>query len=379
MGPRKNAEGNYLDKGCFCIYCQKWVGRLDRHLISLHSSEIGVRRWLAQEDKKAKNYKLTVLVNKGNDLHNLKVLEKVFGELIVKRGPADAENANPDKYMPCDLCRVWFCGVQLYRHDCPEATTEKKPSRKKSKEIVSGAQAGVTEAMAVVLASLARDEVGEVVRSDFLLREYLRFQTQSELYKIAKNRDQLKGKLRYGARLLIQLRKEIPNSTFLELLTKNNFEKILVAAKACAEGEDGRIHSQTPIRIGSFLNELIERATKLAIDTDDHAREFDLGQLQKLKKLDWTVRVVKQAKYLNVLRQANQIIKLPTTVHVVKFSIGLTKFLEQALIRYREDPTLPTFRRLQKVLLIKIITFNRNRATIILYLLGIFVVNKFGS
>jgi hypothetical protein len=47
----------------------------------------------------------------------------------------------------------------------------------------------------------------------------------------------------------------------------------------------------------------------------------------------------------------------------VKFSKGLTESLEQALLSFEDNPTLTTFRNLQKMLLVKVITFNRKGYT----------------
>jgi hypothetical protein len=322
-----------------------------------------VKRWLSQEDRKEKNARLAQMRNQGNHIHNCKVRENKSGELIVKRGPNEGQNPDYRNYLPCNLCLVWMSKVQIYRHPCSEAEATKKPSRKLGKEIAEHAEAGITEAMAKVLASLADDEKGHVVRNDFLLREYLRFQTESELVVQKKWRDQLRGKLRNGARLLIQLRKEFPHCTFLEILKKDNFNKILAAAKACAVGEGGQVFCETTMKIGHLLTELINRATAIAIRANDHERLFDLGQLEKLKRMEWTVRVVKGSKFLIAQRQTNQIINLPTTADVVKFSKGLTESLEQALLSFEDNPTLTTFRNLQKMLLVKVITFNRKGYT----------------
>lgn len=359
MGHRLNDNKNHMAKGCYCNYCHKWIGRLERHLISVHSTEIGVRRLMAIEDKEEKNAEVAKMRNLGNHHHNCQVLEKRSGQIVVKRGPADVENADYTKYLPCSLCHVWYSSVQYYRHCCPQADGENKPSRKRSKEIVTGADAGITEAMARVLSCLANDEIGNTVRNDFLLREYIRFQTESELYRQKKVRDQLRIKLRYGARLLLQLRKDFPHSTLLELLTKDNFDNIVDAARACCVGDGGKVFFETGIKIGHFLTELIARADVMAIKANDFEKQNDLALLLKRKRYDWTVRIVKGAKYLITQRLTNQVINLPTTADVVKFSTGLTKLLEKAVDSYRNNPTQATYRHLQKILLVKIITFNR--------------------
>jgi hypothetical protein len=356
---RKNEGGSHLDKGSYCKFCGNWFGRMDRHFRGRHRSEIEVLRWLAQDAGAEKNKMLKELCNLGTHQHNLKVIQDGVGELLVQRCAKDGVIPDPRSYWPCDLCHVWYTQKQFRRHKCCAATPDKKPSRKFSKQIVAGAEAGVTDAMAKVLSCLAMDEIGITVRNDFLLREYLRFQTESELYVEKKCRDQLKIRLRYGGRLLLELRKDAPNSTLSELLTKKNFEKILLAARACSKGADGKIFYETSMKLGHVISDLINRAKVAAHHADDQERLQDLRDLEELKKMEWTVRIVKGAKYLITKRVTNQIICLPSTEHVVIFSKGLSRLLEEAIDLYGDNPTLEMYRRLQKILLIKIITFNR--------------------
>lgn len=328
--------------------------------MSWHIKEIEVRRMLLHDKGQTRTNILRQIRNDGNNRHNLKVRAEKKGDLIVRRAPGVDENPDIDHFVPCDICHEWFSRKQLYRHKCLDPSI--KPSLKKSLEIVAAASfSDRHEGMARVLKSMADDEIGRVAKSDFLLLEALRFHSESGCWKQKKWCDQMRIKLRYGARLLLELRKSFPHATFNEVLTKDNFYAIVEATKACAVSESGYVYGETAMKIGHVISDLINRADTIAILQDDHARRSDLMSLAALKEKNWGGLVVKGSRLLMSERKRNAVIQLPKTEDVVKFAKGLSDLLEQAILALEDDKTLRNYRELQEVALAKCIQYSRRR------------------
>jgi hypothetical protein len=356
---RKNAQGKILDKGNFCYYCESLVGRLFIHLERVHSEEIDVRRLLSIGDEIGRSAKLTEIRNRGNNKHNRKVLGDGVGQLHVARVPSDPGDCKASNFLPCHHCLLWVSKARLSRHKCQRGN--RPTSFKISRGLVITAKAGVTSGMAKVLSELAQDEVGKVVLEDSLLMSVLKAETRSGMWHMKKWRDQMRKRLRIGARLSMEMRKTLPGTTLNEQIAAKHFDLIADSAENCAIGEDGRIHPETVLKIGHFVNLCIKRKFCDALRVGDRAVMEDMNNLADAKEKEWTSMVVKKARFQIQERNRNAAILLPTTEDVKKFAEGMTRKMCEAMSAFKRNKTQQNYRILQNVTLVKTIAFNRKR------------------
>ena len=331
----------------------------------VHSYEDDVINWLSTTSPIEKKRQLSEMWARGNHRHNMKVLLEGKGHFYVRRCPTDLQNANPKDYLPCHLCFSWFSQAQLYRHKCPKADDKCKPSLPKSRAVLLRTTSeGLSQDMAEVLAGLVNDQVGEVAKSDKLLLDMLRFELQSGKVTDKRWRNQMRSKLRYGARLLVELRRVCPGCSLAEVLTAQNFESIVGAAKACAILEPGYESGGTSRHIGAVIRDCIGRACERALLDNDLDKYDDLVKLSGVMNVEW--------KDLVAVKRGNASLKdlgsaetddLPTTTDIMQFSSGLSHALTRAINSFEENMSQRTYRELQEVTAVKIVQFNRKRGS----------------
>ena len=97
-----------------CCYCKKLTLHIQDHLLRIHSSESDVRQIRNITDEgndrlkqiKAKMPLSDMLRAKGDHLHNLDVIQKKKGELLLFRRPTNSFNHHNSG--PCPLCLSWM-------------------------------------------------------------------------------------------------------------------------------------------------------------------------------------------------------------------------------------------------------------------------------
>jgi hypothetical protein len=209
--------------------------RLEKHLASIHKNEPDVKRLISSKDKKARETLISLLRRRGNHENNVKSVKNGHGYLHVSRTPADGSGDISD-FSPCNVCLLWVSRSRLRRHKCMgDTAAAEKPSMAKSKELLTAAKYKVSPAMAQTLGGLAADRVGNTVRDDKLLMAVLCMKSMSGKSHHQQWHDQMRLRLRYGGRLLIEMRQILHNrsssSTLAELLCPENFDTMVEATK----------------------------------------------------------------------------------------------------------------------------------------------------
>ena len=100
------------DKKSYCYFCQKPQLKLARHLRTVHKCEEEVEKYINTNDFASKNQQLMKLRNMGNHEHNLKVIQKRTGELVVQHRPT-TKDADYTEYVPCKYCFAYFVKTSL--------------------------------------------------------------------------------------------------------------------------------------------------------------------------------------------------------------------------------------------------------------------------
>ena len=93
---------NVCDKRYPCLFCQKELAKLPRHLETAHSNERDVMMWVSCTNKSLKQQLYVKMKNQGAHIHNQAILREGSGNLKVKYRPqTDCSVAN---YIPCSQC-----------------------------------------------------------------------------------------------------------------------------------------------------------------------------------------------------------------------------------------------------------------------------------
>ena len=117
---------------------------------------------------------LTNMRNTGNHLHNVDVLRKKKGTLIVCHRPSEEDSRNLEDYTPCSECLGYFKRTLLYKDDCP--VSFELPRKKGTKQVnkgelllpASGVE-GKSTSFTTFIQSFRRDAVSLVGRTDRLI------------------------------------------------------------------------------------------------------------------------------------------------------------------------------------------------------------------
>ena len=102
------------DKRYYCVYCEKPFAKIPRHLEDRHKSEADVAKLITliptkEDSQDTRRLKFQLRKNiidelrrKRNYNHNISVLQKGHGELIVKRCPP--KKVSYTSFLPCEYC-----------------------------------------------------------------------------------------------------------------------------------------------------------------------------------------------------------------------------------------------------------------------------------
>ena len=112
-----SANGKCIwNKKLVCFICRAEVLWLSRHFKRQHSEHFLVAKVLATTGLNRSNG-LKRLKNLGSFRHNLDVLKKGVGQILVARRPKDSHAA--DGYISCYHCYGFYHQYELFWHMCP--------------------------------------------------------------------------------------------------------------------------------------------------------------------------------------------------------------------------------------------------------------------
>ena len=213
------------DKKLPCFVCRTAVNWLARHLERQHSDNFLVAEVLAKSGIQRKNG-LKRLKNLGAFQHNIDILKKGHGELVIVRRTTGKHSAR--SYLPCSKCYGFYYKYDLWRHSCPCDDSSINKDKSKRSSVVESSRSILDGAMDTeckdknlkryVLCCMRKDKSYDVVRRDELILKF-----GSHLLKRigVKGRRRIAAKLRLLAKLLCMLRKlsdkvEKPLTFFLD-------------------------------------------------------------------------------------------------------------------------------------------------------------------
>ncbi|MES9884350.1 MAG: hypothetical protein ABW185_26180, partial [Sedimenticola sp.] len=371
-----------------CVFCFKLFTNIQCHLEHKHSNQAQMKvireKKLAievsvEEMKKTLNgdlkAKLNLLRNKGDNLHNLKVLKHKQGELLVKRRTTNNEKFSLDDYGPCPNCEEWFLlRMSLTNHQkvCPAKKEEEfhKGTTMIQIAVLTGrlTQTGSKILKSEVFPGMKKDQIGITAIEDSLITALGDCWLMKNIDNKRKRRHYASFHMRLAARLLSAFRNMTGERTTTvdKMLIPDNFDQITECAlQICNTNNDSDEydayqleHPSTAIKAGFDIMRLASAKLGLAIKVGNAIARQEATDFINLMKLEWNVRVTKLATSLLSERRFNTKKELPHPVDIMKFATFLVDELKALDLNISDGEKFQTTAALVQT---RLLLYNRRR------------------
>lgn len=365
------------DKKLSCFVCGEKVLWLSRHLETQHPENSLVAQVMTRTDKARQNG-LKCLKNLGSFKHNVRVLQKGKGELIVVRRSTGQHG--PESYLPCTQCFGFYYIYDLWRHKCPHKNnddsyeTTSKDVMDSSRSLLEGA---VGDDLANrldkylkkhVLNHMRMDKYLALVKTDTLI---LRFGS-AQLKRIGvKGRRRIAVRMRMLARLLWHLRRavDLPCKTLSDFLDNIYFDAFIEVVEAlCGLHTDdtGHRYLATPslsLMIGNILPKCCQIKKGMAIRRGDDEQVKQVDRFMDLFKLEYANALSCPALTTLKTRHYNKLDELPSTEDLIKLKSYTDEQISSLTNLLKCESSYNSWRSLSEVVLVRLLVFNKRRAS----------------
>ena len=372
----------------WCDFCKKKVSNWSQHIDRRHKHEIenewneykGRYKHLGGIDIDGKEaHKIKTLIRyEHNHRYNLQSVS-LGGEVFLERRTAEDEDENSDvclkDFGPCHRCKTWTKKQQLWRHQrtcictntTPDSDSTSLPSAQLStlSDIISHRMSNDCQMLTKeVLNKLRTDEVGEIVRSDFIILKLGKMWITKNVGNILKRGKYTSQVLRLVGHFLKHYRKitDSPSATLWQALRSQNYHNIVYAVITTAthdlENVDELKAPSNSIKMGFEIKRAIAVKVAESILSNDPASRDDAEALLKVVNIYWTTDVTKLARHVLLDRQFNKVTLLPDPRDVAKFNDSLNKWSSQA---DTTDTNPENYKKIAEICAAKITLYNRRR------------------
>ncbi|XP_054865957.1 uncharacterized protein LOC118470098 isoform X2 [Amphiprion ocellaris] len=367
-------KGSSCTEKNYCYVCKTPQSKIARHLKKHEKEEPAIAEvFLLPKNSKERKRLLEKLRNKGNYEHNQEVLAHNDGLLKVKRRSKQSKSSlNTNNYVHCAYCKGMFVRKELWRHSrkCPSKTMSESEAVGKAKclALADIAESTCTQAISPgvwkVLKNMRQDEVGSVVRNDFLILQL----SQSLYNKHGSDPtkfEYMRQKVREMGRLLLTLRKEKSIFSFEDATKPKNFYKVIAAVRTIAGYDEEKNCYRTPslaLKLGHSLKKIGDIILCRAIAAEDEQMIKAAERFTQLCTKEWAGLVSHTALASLSKSKFNKPSTLPFTEDVQRLHQYLEKKSADAVENLKEHTSPQSYGELARVTLTQIIIFNRRRA-----------------
>jgi len=368
-----SADGKRIrNKKLVCFICRAEVLWLSRHFERQHSEHFLVAKVLAATGLNRRNG-LKRLKNLGSFKHNLDVLKKGVGQILVVRRPKDSHAA--DEYLPCCQCYGFYHQYELFRHVCPCRANSSSESQKNvidsSRSLLAGAL-GENDFVdqhlkQQVLSHMRQDSILRTIKSDRLILEF----GSAQLKRIGvKGARRIATRMRLLARLLVSLR-SISESTcdLSDFLNGTYYDAIVEAVEELAglhADDNGQRVFKRPslvLLVGNILVKCCQNKKGAAIKDDDDIRIKEVDRFMALYTSDWSNTMSCPSLASLKTSSYNKPVELPTTSDLMKLKAYAEEQMNLLTEKLKEEPQYQHWRKLSEVVLTRLLVFNKRRAS----------------
>ena len=375
----KNGKSRVWDKRYCCVYCEKPYAKIARHFEDKHKTEADVAKLIdliptkhdAKETKKLKFSMRRKIIDdlrrKGNYNHNIVVLKRGFGELIVKRCPT--KTVLYTSFLPCEFCLDFYYRKDLHRHikTCP---LNKKTAPRSGSHVqgsaamllpvhpeVSDALKKIFERFKVDVSICLKLDPTIIKYGNVLCRKH--YNNSDQTYHIS-------NKLRELGRLLLKMRSTKEVKILEHIINPSLFPLIVKSVTEMCGWNEELKQIETP-SLGIKLGQLMKKVAFLI-----KGEAIINGQLEKRKMADdflsilemrWNDEIAKVSRIELETRKWNKPKLLPLTEDLQLLKQHLSNVRVTSINELPgNNSSLESWRNLCSSILASLILLNRRRA-----------------
>lgn len=292
-GDIKEGCKQVYDKQNFCTFCEKSISsKISRHLLNVHKDQPRVSKlFILPKKSQQRNLDLEMLANEGNFKHNIEVLRKKEGCLVVARRDGSVDK-RPGDYLPCQFCKKFILRASLWWHNrnCNFRKDEQSdnPIQQPNNAVRHGQhllQSAVHEDtnghVAKMLSRMKMDNIREIVESDALIKRYAALRVDSlgeegdqkinDMYRVSQC-------CRTLARLVLEAKKNQPEKiiTLDHLVKPESFYFVVQCTKTLA------LNNTNPaLTLGKFIGNLLNTIMQIKVGQALRSNDDQRNQLSK--------------------------------------------------------------------------------------------------
>ncbi|KAK4872985.1 hypothetical protein RN001_015014 [Aquatica leii] len=360
-----------------CLYCNKMLKELSKHLEKKHKDESEVQKLMAKPKKDASRRQGFIhLAKVGNYYHNCKVLKQRSGELILARVPTEEEKKmhTYSDYGPCPDCLAFMLKRHLWHHLAQSCAVKSNSGLRRRPLLECNTLLAHTyselhpspDFNQYIISAFKTDDISLICKQDILIIKFGEMQfdkyhtTQAELIRQC---------MRQLARLVKELREvDKPKLWLSEWLNPAGFDIIVSAVKKLCKVEcmrKARPTYTTPslaLKIGYHLRKCIAISKAQCLRREDTNAIQTLNNFQSLMDMEWTSKISSNALRTLFDRKINAVELLPITEDLLKLNKHLNSHLQMCKEALEQSENYLTWRNLARIVLCKIVLFNKRRS-----------------
>ena len=348
-----------------CLYCGRNETQLPRHMRLKHRAEPDVQKILNTKgddwDTILKRKRMWgALRAKGDHLYKKSTR---IGDTSIWARKYESSQQRKAKTLPCPHCKYEYAETYLAEHikyRCSELLTAETIESPDKKFKLSARSESLSvsikdEVHREVIAGMIDDEVTALVRSDPDIWRYF-------VHLVDRYYDQgyittLRGKVRDLSRFVLHVRKNTDLTSVADCLVPANFPVVIKQFKSFAGYNEKTLeHPSKAKRSGEVLKACAERVRFDSILNDDSQLKDSVSRWLDLFNQDFFI-ISKLSRDTLKERQYNKVLISPLMEDIER----LDKYLDARMTSIQDTSDVSDYRELAKVLLAKIILFNRKR------------------
>ncbi|KAF3695428.1 hypothetical protein EXN66_Car011104 [Channa argus] len=368
--PMSNSKTRVYDRRNYCLFCSRSLSKMARHLERMHSDKTEVAAAFQYPPKSKERQKIwNKLINEGNFAHNKEVLRTGKGQLAVRKRPKKARQAKD--FFHCLYCRGLFAKKTYFRHmkKCPERAkneseplTGRKPMALRCVLEVLG-DIGISDGFRSILCGMIYDDVTQAIMNDKIILQFGE-QMFNQYGSDAKKHGYIKQNLRHLGRLVLEAQKTTPLKSLEEFFYLSSFRHVVSAVNVLAGYDpESKTYSipSLALKLGYHLQKACSIVQDNAMQCGDESLAESAQKFFSVYQKKWNKLISSGA--LTTLRKTKLITKkkVPLAQDVKCLNFHLEKVHPLAEKKLRESPSAENYAVLAKVLLARVILFNRRK------------------
>ena len=212
----KNSGRVLYPKEDYCLFCEELLSNIHRHYEIRHGGEEHVKEMMKAKknfkknpsptNKDEKDRQQTLLKNRGNFKHNLKVLAANSGELHVVRRPESPLDAV--HFTPCPDCFGFYNKRDLFKHQCLlKGSGERHLLRRGQNLLDEALNKELVRDINSIAAKVREDVIRQIILSDEVIMGYTKSLMSRHSFSHNNQDDYIRARARDLAKLLLTIRK----------------------------------------------------------------------------------------------------------------------------------------------------------------------------